>query len=227
LLASAFSVFPAPEEGPWYRRTAIGRLWTLRRFALPGREERAPELDRSGLRVREWRSARKQARALRDALPDLSAALEHYARSLGRIADLAAAQGVRAIFLTQPSLWREDLTPAERDLLWTGGPPLDRIGPGAEYYSVGALAEGMRRYNARLLDSCRERDAECLDLAERIPRTTEVFWDDVHFTEEGARRVADLVAGYLLERRSLLARRRQPARSIDVPEVAQPAAQLR
>jgi hypothetical protein len=85
----------------------------------------------------------------------------------------------------------------------------------------------MRRYNARLLDSCRERDAECLDLAERIPRTTEVFWDDVHFTEEGARRVADLVAGYLLERRSLLARRRQPARSIDVPEVAQPAAQLR
>jgi lysophospholipase L1-like esterase len=227
LLASAFSVFPAPDAGPWYRRTGIERLWSLRRFAHPGREVRAPELDRSGLRVRDWRSARKRARVLRNALPDLSAALDHYSGNLVRILDRAAAQGVRAIFLTQPSLWREDLTAVERDLLWAGGPPLDRIGPGAEYYSVGALAEGMRRYNARLLDFCRERGAECLDLAERLPRTTDVFWDDVHFTEEGARRVADLVAGYLLERESLLVRRRRPTRSVDVPELAQPAPQLR
>jgi lysophospholipase L1-like esterase len=204
LLESAFSGFPASGAGaPWYRRTGIGRLWTLRRFALPWEELVAPRLDAHGLRLLDWRSARKQARVLREALPDLSAALDHYARNLERILDVAAAEGVRVILLTQPSLWREDLSAEERDLLWTGGPPLDRVAPGAEYYSVGALAEGMRLYNTRLLRVCRERGAECFDLAARMPRSAEFFWDDVHFTEAGSRRVADLLAAHLLERQPM------------------------
>jgi lysophospholipase L1-like esterase len=218
LLESAFSVFPAPDaDAAWYRRTGIGRLWALRRSRLPGREARAPWLDPGGLHLREWRSARKQAGRLRAALPDLTAALDQYAHNLERIADVAAAEGVRPIFLTQPSLWREDLSASERDLLWTGGPPLDRVAPGAEYYSVGALAEGMRRYNARMLEVCRERGVECFDLAARMPRSVEFFWDDVHFTEAGARRVAELVAAHLLERQSMRARHGERGRGLRSP----------
>jgi hypothetical protein len=115
---------------------------------------------------------------------------------------------VRLILLTQPTLWRADLSDAEKDLLWTGGPGLDRLGPGREYYSASALAEGMRLYNERLLAVCRERGAECFDLAAWIPRDTSIFWDDAHFTEEGARRVAELVSGYLLADPSRLTARR-------------------
>ncbi len=209
LLESAFSVFPGPEpDASWYWRTGLGRLWLTRRRILPafGGDD-APVLDPRGFHVDRWRAYRKQASRLRNALPDLGAALDQYARNVNRIIDAAAAEGVRPIFLTQPALWREDLSSAERDLLWAGGPGFDRLAPGRVYYSVAALAEGMRRYNERLLEVCRQRGAECFDLAARLPRDATVFWDDAHFTEEGARRVAELVAGYLLERPSRLARR--------------------
>ncbi len=212
LLASAFSVFrPDGADQHWTLRTGIGRLWASRHVALSGSGADAAALDAGGLRLAEWRSARKQASRFRDELPDLSSALDQYAFQLDRIVDVAEASGVRVIFLTQPSLWRGDLSAAELDLLWTGGPPLDRIAPGREYFSVDALAEGLRRYNARLLELCRQRGVECLDLAELLPRSTSLFWDDLHFTEEGARRIGELVAGYLLERPSLLAHRRGPA----------------
>jgi hypothetical protein len=206
LLESAFRVYPgAGGDAPWYWRTGLGRLWLTRSRLLPGRRrDDDPVLDPSGSHVARWRAYRRQASRLRDALPDLGPALDQYARNLERIVDAAAAEGVRPILLTQPTLWREDLSREERDLLWTGGPGLDRLAPGREYYSVAALAEGMRRYNERLLAVCRERGAECFDLAARLPRDTSVFWDDAHFTEEGARRVAGLVAGYLLERPSRL-----------------------
>lgn len=212
LLASAFSVFPpAGADSSWLLRTGIGRLWATRKLRDLGAGPDPAALDAGGMRVADWRSARKQASALRDALPDLSVGLRDYAGHLNRIVDLARAHGVRVIFMTQPSLWREDLTAEERDLLWTGGPPLDQIGPGREYFSIGALADGMRRYNARLLRLCRDRGVECVDIAQQLPRTTDVFWDDLHFTEEGSRQVAQLLADHLLEHPERLGRRSEAA----------------
>ena len=49
-----------------------------------------------------------------------------------------------------------------------------------------------------LLATCRRRRVDCVDLASQLPRDSSVFYDDAHFTEEGARRVADLVADHLL-----------------------------
>ncbi len=212
LLESAFSVFPPPVKGShWYSRTALARLWSSRRLRSAPPNETVAEVDPNGLRIREWRNARKHASALRETLPDLSAALAQYAATLQHILDVAAAEGARVIFLTQPTLWRADLSDAERDLLWTGGPPLDMVGPGAAYYSVGALAEGMRLYNETLLRVCRERGAECIDLAGELPQSTDVFFDDMHFTEAGSRRVAEIVADYLLAHPAEMKRRRDRA----------------
>ena len=36
-----------------------------------------------------------------------------------------------------------------------------------------------------------------LDLEKRIPKTTAYFYDDVHFTEKGCRRIADILFNYL------------------------------
>ena len=71
-------------------------------------------------------------------------------------------------------------------------------GPGNEYYSTEVLAETMALYNGALLDVCRRRGAECVDLATALPRTPKIFYDDAHFTEFGAATVADHLAAYLL-----------------------------
>lgn len=195
----AFSIFPGwDEESSWYLRTAIGRWWTIHWKSRPD-AERAPEQDERGSIVALLRRYRERASSFRRELPDLEPGLAVYARNVNEIIDRAEAERVRAIFLTQPTLWREDLTAAERDLLWGGGPGLSRVSDGATYFSVEALAAGMKRYNEALLEVCRARGVECIDLQGRLPRDATTFTDDAHFTELGARRMAKIVAEYLLE----------------------------
>lgn len=213
LLKSAFSIFPGWDEGaPWYRRTALGRP----RWRVPEWIENRPAQDRQGRSVARWRAYRREASALRADLPDLSGPLISYTRQLDAIIDAAEAEDARVIFMTQPTLWRPGLSQAELGLLWTGGP---REKSGDEYYSVEALAVGMKLYNDALRRVCRDRGTECIDVAARLPKDTAVFWDDAHFTEEGARRVAEIVAGHLLEREPLAGLRRldgeEPRRGAD------------
>lgn len=53
-----------------------------------------------------------------------------------------------------------------------------------------------------MLEVCADRRVECLDLAAMLPKDDTVFYDDVHFNEAGAERVAAAVAERL--RRSSL-----------------------
>jgi hypothetical protein len=197
-LRRAFSDVPPPSDGPWYRRSALLRaILSLRRPRSIG--ESLPFLDDSGRFFAEARKFRRQSSQWLDTLPDLTAAHRQFAVNLQRIADLARASGVRLILVTQPSLWSPDLSAREMELLWTGGPPVDRLRPGEAYYSTAALAEGMNAYNEVLLGICLRRRIECIDAARQLPRTSEIFYDDVHLTDAGSRRLAELVGGYLLE----------------------------
>ena len=67
------------------------------------------------------------------------------------------------------------------------------------YYTVRALNEGMTGYNAALLQVCKDRGVECIDLASLLPKDLTTFYDDEHFNENGAARVAEIVAEYLRE----------------------------
>jgi hypothetical protein len=127
----------------------------------------------------------------------LGTALDEYSRNLETIVDVARGRGADVIFMTQPMLWRRDLELAGRALLWMGGLGDFQKAPGQPYYSVGALADAMARYNQRMLQVCAARGLHCLDLAARVPRTTEIFYDDAHFTELGARLIAEIVAEHL------------------------------
>jgi lysophospholipase L1-like esterase len=214
----AFSIFPGwDEESPWYLRTAIGRWWTV--HLKPQLEARgAPIQDERGALVERRRLRRKAASAYRRELPYLASALAVYARNLNEIIDTMEAAGVRAIFLTQPSLWRENLTRAESDLLWGGRTGLSRADGGTAYYAVEALAEAMKLYNEALLRVCRERGVECIDVQARVPRDATAFTDDAHFTELGARRVAEAVAEHLLATEPLVGWTRHAADAGARPE---------
>ncbi|MFI5340762.1 MAG: SGNH/GDSL hydrolase family protein [Candidatus Methylomirabilales bacterium] len=191
VMRKAFYVLPSRFEGAIYRKTALWNLGRQIQLYFSG-----PRQDRRGEVYRTWRSDRQQA-TLVDQLPDLEPGLDEFRRNLTTLVDLAATRGVRLIFLTQPFLWRDDLTVRETDLLIMGRAASK---PGEEerrYYTVRALQEGMSRYNQATLEVCRARGVECIDLAARVPRTLDAFFDDVHFNDGGAKLVAQIVSNSL------------------------------
>jgi hypothetical protein len=154
----------------------------------------------------------RQRGGRRSDLPDLEAGRGEYATNVGRIIDAARERGARVVLATQPTLWRDGLGPAEESLLWAGGPPFYAWKDGAAYFDTEALARGMVQFNTTLLEVCAERGAVCIDAAAEIPRTTEFFYDDAHFTEAGSARLARLIADRLLAEEGLV--RRDDAMSV-------------
>lgn len=179
----------------WYKDTA---LWRLLRRSLQAVERSlwgaALMEDADGRNTERWRQYRQAASRTLDQLPDLTAPLAEYCGNLEAIADLAKARGRRLIFMTQPSIWRADLPPEAAARCWLGGTGDFQREQSPAYYSVDALAVAMRRFNETLLDVCRERSLEVVDLAAKIPRDPSVFIDDIHFTEKGERLVAAAIA---------------------------------
>lgn len=200
LMAGSFSVLPSQGSGrsvlvPVEIRQRLRTVW--RRYLEPRRELIQ---DDAGKVYVKWREHRRSASRLRAALPDLSAALAEQTRNVSRIVDDAGGRGIRVILLTQPALWRAGLTREEQALLWMGGVGDYQEEAGHEYYTAEALAAGMERFNESLRGVCRTRSVTCIDLARELPRDISVFYDDVHFNEAGARKVAALIGDQLSAR---------------------------
>ena len=191
------SDFFFPEEAPWYKGTAIWQLLKRARLEVQSRLATHLTQDEGGQIYKVWRSHRRESTSRRHDLPDLRAALAEYRRNLHAVVDAAESHSARLILMTQPSLWRDDLSGEEEGLLWLGGVGDFQVEPGLTYFTVPALRRALERFNAVLLEVCSEREVECLDLATRISPTPSNFYDDVHFTEEGARAIAREVAGYM------------------------------
>jgi lysophospholipase L1-like esterase len=144
-----------------------------------------------------WRGCRQSAppENLVRELPDLGPALAEYRGNLNRLVDRAQAYGAPMVFLTQPAMWSDRMDPQDAALLYAAG-----VGPNnvwckdLRYYAPEAMAEGLARFNAVMLDVCRERALFCIDLAARVPRSRQIFWDDMHLNEAGAREVSRIVA---------------------------------
>lgn len=157
-----------------------------------------------GLTHKRLRARRQAATHFIDHLPDLTSPLAEYARNLNRIVDLVKKNGSQIVLMTQPVLWRRDLGPAAQNLLWFGGTGNFLKERGNPYYSVAVLEQAMNRYNETLIKVCKSRGINYIDLAKKVPRTTENFYDDVHFTEKGARLVAKIVSEYFLKQQPFL-----------------------
>ncbi len=179
---------------PYYQQSATWRLVDKLKQSRIAQAQTVAAIDiedEAGIGYIRRRSQRKNG-LIRQTLPDLSTALEEYSHNLNTIVDIAQAHKVRLILMTQPTMWRSDLTQAEKDLLWFGHGPRREF-----FYSIEALMEGMAAYNKQLLEVCRQRQVECIDLTPALPKDTTIFYDDVHFNENGARQVARIVADYM------------------------------
>ena len=194
----AFAITPMALEPVLYKRTALyATMRTLKDVAV-AQVLGGTFVDDAGRIYETWRQHRRQAVEIRGALPDLTRSLARFRANLEAVVQLSRQQGAQPILMTQPSLWRVDLTSTEENLLWLGGVGDFQAEPGHSYYAASALAAGMRAYNDVTRTVCRDLGVVCIDLAQAVSRTPANFYDDVHFTEDGAELVASEVAGRIL-----------------------------
>lgn len=202
LFRRAFQQVPGRLENSWdydaspVRQLALYQL--LRRVKVGQSRDLAAHNvanDGAGKSILKWRDNRQHASAMIDALPDLTAQLDVYRKNLNTFVDLITERKIRLLLLTQPTLWRADLNAQEQSALWMGGKSGDFMKvAGAPYYTAGALAGAMVKFNEVVLSVCKERGLSCVDLANMIPKDLENFYDDCHFGSQTSERIADIVA---------------------------------
>jgi len=184
---------------PWYKATALWQLGRRARAVLRSSRSRTTDNVGGQKQLREARAVRQAAREWVDSLPPLEEPLIEYRRNLNAMADFAARAGARLVFVTQPSAWRRGMPDAQERLLWTGWigqQPATASG----YFTSAALARAMVRFNETLLEVCSQRRLECVDLARVLPKDTTAIYDDVHFTEQGSRLVAQALVEHFRAR---------------------------
>lgn len=201
-LRRAFQQVPGRLENSWdYDGSALQQLalyQLLRRVKIGHSRDLAAHNitnDAAGKSILSWRNNRQHASQMIDALPDLTRELGIYRKNLMTFIDLITERSIRLILLTQPTLWRADLNEKEQQAIWMGGKGGDFMhNAGLPYYTAGALAAGMVKFNEEMLSVCKERNLECVDLANMIPKDLENFYDDCHFGWHTSERIADIVA---------------------------------
>jgi hypothetical protein len=198
LIGKSFFIDHAPG---WTRAFVLGRLvWNaLNRHSKPPLKETDVFQDSHANVFARLRQSRKNAQTLVD-LPDVKQALTYYRIYLNQMIDAAIQCKVRLVLATQPSMWRPDLPQAARDMLWMGGIGDVYAKQASTYHSVEALAQGMSLYNDVLREVTSQRRIEMIDLANLVSKDPDSFYDDVHFNEPGAKKVARIFADYFMSK---------------------------
>lgn len=143
----------------------------------------------------DWRQNRHNATILIDTIPHLEMALTAYANNLEKMYIEAQKQKIRMIVCNQAFLYDSLLNPQLDSLLWMGGVG-DYQKPGKHaYYSRKALQVCLGQFNKATHIFCsRHSDVVEVQLEGKLPKDTTVFYDDCHFNQNGAKRVAELIA---------------------------------
>ncbi|HSZ57789.1 MAG TPA: SGNH/GDSL hydrolase family protein [Tepidisphaeraceae bacterium] len=195
-----------PVPAPYYRELrlvqAAAELQNVYSLYKATRSGEAIIQDMQAGWVRQRRAARHLLLTRYGAISEipggLDAAIQTYQDTIRRIIECCHKNGQHLVLMTQPSMLRSNLTEQEQALL------CQAFENGA--YDPATLAAVMDRYNAALLDVCRQDHVDCIDLGSMLPKDTSVFYDDVHFNVPGcdrvARIVADFVASKVTSRRS-------------------------
>ncbi len=153
-------------------------------------------IGRSTGRLLEWHSANLPR--LREAYrsyplvqnPERSPAdLQSFERAMDEVVQAIQAAGANAVLLGQPTLWKADLSPEERAVLWFP------VRHGGDYVRAdpGWLQQEMHKYNESVRAVARRDHAAYLDLEPLIPKRLDMFFDDCHFTDEGNRVLAEAI----------------------------------
>lgn len=121
-----------------------------------------------------------------------SAALPAFASRVAALVEECRAHGIEPILVTQPGLYGDAIDPATGVDLSTiqvkGG------ANGRLWWHVQELYNDVTRQTAR------QRGVVVVDAARQLPKDSRLFYDFMHFTNEGAARLGDLIAAAITPR---------------------------
>jgi lysophospholipase L1-like esterase len=116
--------------------------------------------------------------------------LPEFEKNIKEIIKIGRQYNIRMIFFTQPTLF-------EDTGYWSNVESRTAWAKSKYYISAKTYARMLDKFNKKLLKICDEEQVECSDLASRIPRSREYFYDDVHFTEKGSLLMAEEIYKYI------------------------------
>jgi lysophospholipase L1-like esterase len=122
--------------------------------------------------------------------------LAAFRRNMEAIATIIPDDGVQLVLATQPFLYRRDLSREQRDLIEF--PTMFCSMEGNRYPSIDSMVRGMNAFNTVTAEVARKHGIPLIDLEAQIPKTTDHFLDDVHYTSAGNALVARTLADFLI-----------------------------
>ncbi|MCX6200003.1 MAG: GDSL-type esterase/lipase family protein [Bacteroidetes bacterium] len=187
------------KDKSWWRRTRLFQL-AQRVFHRTKKVEWENVQDDNGAIYKTWRKHRQLASRIIDSLPDLTSALNEYERNLQLIYDEVQKQKIKLVLINQATLYKDSMNELENNLLWMGGIGEFQHEKHHAYYSAKALNKAMLLYNDRMKTFCATHPhTKLIDFASQLPKDTSVFYDDCHFNENGARKVAKIISRFIKE----------------------------
>jgi lysophospholipase L1-like esterase len=136
--------------------------------------------------------------------------LPDFEKQVRQLLRLLRQDGVVPVLITQPSLYKPDMTSAEQRALRFGRSFCRdrRDWMFGRYPSRRSLLVAMNAYNDVTRKVAAESGVTLFDAADQVPRTLDYFIDDVHYSQKGAERLAEFISAQLIELPAVKARLR-------------------
>lgn len=116
--------------------------------------------------------------------------LNNYGKRIEALADTCINHGILPVFITQPWLYGEGIdsvTHVDLSSYNTGNGRNGRL-----YWDI------LQLYNQEVKTICGKKQIPVIDLASKMPKNSLYYYDGTHYTNEGAGKIAHLVAEDLL-----------------------------
>jgi len=109
---------------------------------------------------------------------------------------LAKEDGTEVIMLTQPNLYKEEMSVEEHDILYMVN--VETCGPEKQWSNKSAY-RGMVAYNQKVREIAKQKNVHCIDLEKVIPKNATFFWDDVHYSDTTFSLIAEYLANEIMQ----------------------------
>lgn len=140
----------------------------------------------------DFRKKTDQVTALPNMITRPKINLKAYQTNLNSFIGICLRQRIKLVLVTQASTWNSKTDPEVRKLHWL-------TSYGNVKCSETVLDTLLEKYNSVMRNIADSSDILLYDLAKKIPKSREFFFDDCHFNNKGARFYADSLSAFIRE----------------------------
>ncbi len=115
-----------------------------------------------------------------------------FSNNLKTIIGVTNAHNIQLVFMTPQTTWNSKVDPKTKNYHWS-------LLYGGTRYQEDLMHEAVELYNEEIRRLSVKYNLPIVDLAKIIPKSTEYFYDDVHFNKKGADFTARHLASFILQ----------------------------